>query len=193
MAHASRLGRFFGSGLKSFVCTIDAPFSGSGSFTVSGGGSVSERGNLWTADSALSNYEMSGPGSWVLEGGSGTGALGGSTLLSYSGSGAFTDPYGTSGVAFFIPGSGSATISDAVSGTAWASGQVATTSTGTWTLIEASGGSWNTSGTAAVLSNLNNNASYAASSGRAGPVMRPKTGPTIGGCYATGFLFRSPN
>src|SRR5205814_5089 len=106
----------------------DASYSGGGIFSASGGvvggGTISESGNLHIGDSAADNESIAGSGTLSTTGGSGSGTSTGSTSWSYSGSGSYVDSNGTSGIAFFVPGSGAPDISGSVSGNAYASGLV---------------------------------------------------------------------
>ena len=139
---------YSGGGTTTTGDSSNPSYSGSCSFTapggVTGGGTVTESGNLNTTDTGVSNYNVDSTGGWVLQGRTGNGTESGSTLWSYGGSGSYTDSTtGTSTISFFVPGSGSATISGgSVTGRASASGEVTLEDDGSWTSTEDGSGNW---------------------------------------------------
>jgi hypothetical protein len=96
----------------------------------------------------------------VGNGASGSGTQSGSTFWSYSGSGSYTDVNGTSGIAFYVPGSGSTTITGSVTGTTWTSASTTGVISGSWSNSASGSASINALGSGAIRYNISNSASY---------------------------------
>ncbi len=148
-----------GGGSLGLNSVNDASYAGTGYFTatgaVTGGGMIEESGNLHITGHVATGLVIAGSATLTLSGSSGSGSLSGSTSWSYWGWGAYTDANGTSGVAFFVPGSASPSVSGTVSGSAWASGTVSGIIRGSL--------SPSTASSATITTTITNEASYSGS------------------------------